>query len=61
MVLTVESVLCTCIAYLADSDTIEKWSYWPDIDTESRIGAVLVENSIYFNVLGSGVISSREP
>ena len=42
-VLTAESVLCTC---LANSDTTDKWWYWPDTDTDTRINAGLWDNRI---------------
>ena len=29
------------MAYLTDSDTIKKYWYWPDTDTDTRIGAAL--------------------
>ena len=32
----------TCVAYLTDSDTIKKYWYWPDTDTDTRIGAALL-------------------
>ena len=38
---TAELVLGTCIAYLADSDTTEKWWYWLDTNMDTRIGAAL--------------------
>ena len=41
-ILTAESVLGTCIAYLANSDTTDKWWYWPDTDTDTRIDAALL-------------------
>ena len=31
----------TCIMYLTDSDTIKIYWYWPNTDTDSRIGAAL--------------------
>ena len=31
----------TCIMYLTDSDTIKICWYWPDTDTDTRIGAAL--------------------
>ena len=37
--LTAESVLGTCIAYLANSNIIENWS---NTDTDTRIGAALL-------------------
>ena len=31
----------TCVMYLTDSDTIKICWYWPDTDTDTRIGAAL--------------------
>ena len=32
----------TCVMYLTNSDTIKICWYWPDTDTDTRIGAALV-------------------
>ena len=31
----------TCVTYLTDSDTTKKCWYWPDTNTDTRIGAAL--------------------
>ena len=31
----------TCVTYLTDSNTAKKCWYWPDTDTDTRIGALL--------------------
>ena len=31
----------TCVTYFTDSDTAKKCWYWPDKDTDTRIGAAL--------------------
>ena len=34
--------ISTCIAYFTDSDTIKKYWYWPDTDTDTITGAALL-------------------
>ena len=37
----------TCVTYFTDSDTTKKCWYWPDTDTDIRIGAALIDAKSY--------------
>ena len=38
----------TCVTYFTDSDTTKKCWYWPDTDTDARIGAALLLKSVEY-------------
>ena len=41
-ILTAESVLGICIAYLADCNTTEKYWYWPNTNKDNRISVAII-------------------
>ena len=45
----------TCVTYFTDSDITKKCWYWPDTDTDARIGAALY---VHIHALYTYVLSS---